>query len=265
MFFLFRWLNFLSIDALCVALLWQELFARTTALQLRWQERLVLGLSVWIVYLLDHVLDSFCMLPSRNTNNEPRHHFAQKHRIFLIAAIFLATLVDTITAFTLPYSILVAGTLLAIAATFYLGINTFLIRQGRWFRGREILIALFFAFGCGLIPLLKTDNPFWIVTSILFFAGLCALNCILIARMERSAPLATLHLLPEPIVTIGTISLFFLLSSTYWKVIPVEIAFSMSLFGFSLIPEIAKRYGYEIASLATDGALLLGGLLALLS
>ena len=252
-------------DAVCVALLWQEIFARTATLQLRWQERLLLGLSVWIVYLLDHVLDSFCMTPSRSTNNEPRHHFARRHRSLLISGIFVAIIVDTTTALTLPYSILVAGGLLGTAATFYLGMNTLLMRQGRWLRGREILIALFFSFGCGLIPLLKTEHPFYILGSIFFFALLCTLNCVLIARMERSAPLSLLQLLPEPIVIIGMISLFFLLSNTYWKVVPIQIAFSMSLFGLSLIAGIAKRYGYEIASLATDGALLLGAFVALLS
>ena len=56
--YLFRYLNFLSLDAVCVALLWQEVFSRTGKIQLEWKDRTLLGLAVWAVYLLDHLLDS---------------------------------------------------------------------------------------------------------------------------------------------------------------------------------------------------------------
>ncbi len=260
MLFLFHWVNFLSMDAICVALLWQEVFAHTVAVQLSWQERLVLGLSVWIVYILDHLLDVTCC----KNSNASRHHFVRKHSICLSIGISMAAIANITVAFTLPHSILIAGALLGISAIFYLGSNTFFMRKGHWLRGREAIIALIFAFGCGLIPLLKTDQLFLILASIFFFAFLSMINCLLIARMERNAPLSLLRLLPEPILIIGAISLFFLLSNTYWKVSSIEVAFCTSLFGLSLIPAIAKRYGYEVASLATDGALMIGALLSLL-
>ena len=53
-----RYFNFLSIDAVLIALTWQGVFARTVDVTLTWQERTFLGISVWIVYILDHLLDA---------------------------------------------------------------------------------------------------------------------------------------------------------------------------------------------------------------
>lgn len=51
------WPNLLSLDAPAVALVWQDFLARTFGIPLRMPARLVLGLTVWAIYLGDRLLD----------------------------------------------------------------------------------------------------------------------------------------------------------------------------------------------------------------
>ena len=91
------------------------------------------------------------------------------------------------------------------------------------------------------------------------------INCILIARMERGVSLPSLsqNLIPSPRWLLPLLIVLLFLASNYYTIPTVAVASFMSLCGLSLIPMIAKRYGYEAASLATDGALFFGALLAL--
>jgi hypothetical protein len=57
-FLFFRWLNLLSLDVVLIALAWQEVFARAAAVTLRWEERALLALSIWMIYIIDHWLDA---------------------------------------------------------------------------------------------------------------------------------------------------------------------------------------------------------------
>ncbi len=55
---LWLWPNLLSLDAPLVAVLWQGFLAHRFSLPLRPAGRLVLGLTVWAIYLLDRLLDA---------------------------------------------------------------------------------------------------------------------------------------------------------------------------------------------------------------
>ena len=279
-----RYFNFLSIDAVLIALTWQGDFARTVDVTLTWQERTFLGISVWIVYILDHLLDasrqfksllkaeSFdCSAPTSTSSfnfnccEAARHHFARRHRTLLLGGLFIAMLVDLTLAFTFSPPMLLAGCALGLLTFFYLLINAVLLRYGIWPRGREIIVALIFSLGCALMPLMHAAAPIDLLPSITAFALLGMINCILIARMERTVPLALLaeNLIPSP-RWIGFFALLFFLMKNYYNISLVATALVISLCGLSLIPTIAKRYSYEIASLATDGALFVGAFFSLL-
>lgn len=270
MFFL-RYCNLLSCDAVIVALLWQEVFARAAHIMLRWPERLVLGGAVWIIYVLDHLLDSSAT-PNTSapylhlSNSAPRHYFVKKHQSILLPILLVTALVCFLISLTFPLSFVIAGITLGLMTFFYLCINFFYLRQGRWLEGREVIIALIFTFGCALFPLLKTGHLRSLFFSFIALTLLGILNTLLIARMERQASLLLLwpDLLPPPSWLLSG-SLLFLIGSKIWgDVTPAKIAFAISLAGLSLIPTIAKKTNYETASLATDGALALGATLALL-
>src|SRR3990167_8312156 len=299
--YLFRYLNFLSLDAVCVALLWQEVFSRTGKIQLEWKDRTLLGLAVWAVYLLDHLLDSLNIenkdLPSSAAtaasptyNLQPttairphgriviplRHHFIAVHRTFVIFAILASGLCAAILVLNLPLKMLVAGILLGTITLLYLLINGLLLARGLWPKGREIAVGVIFALGCGLVPLLRCQNPITLIVGILLFAILASINCTLIARMERNVPLEQLSLIPHKkgsvlnIIILRTdpfirnCFLFLLLGTFLYNNISIlGIATTASFLGLSLIPSIAKHFGYEIASFATDGTLILGALIGL--
>ena len=269
---LFHYFNLLSIDAVLVALAWQEVLARTVPMQLSWQERALLGISVWVVYVVDHLLDasrktSEETLNTRTLNNSaPRHCFVKNNSVLLLIAIGTTLLLDLVLAFNLPWPLLLAGMALGALTGAYLLLNTFLLARGIWPRGKEVAIAVIFSLGCGLISLVDTPHRLQLFPWIIALALLGTINCILIARMERGVPLELLShdIIPSPgwLVLLGAL-LF--LTSRYYSIPPIAEAVLISLFGLSLIPKIAKRFGYETASLATDGALFLGACLTLLN
>src|SRR3984885_4154149 len=67
------WPNLLSLDAPLVAILWQGYLAYRFGLPLRPAGRLVLGLTVWAIYLFDRLLDA---------RQPPALHEAARHRYY---------------------------------------------------------------------------------------------------------------------------------------------------------------------------------------
>ena len=254
-----------------IALAWQEVFTRTAHVSLRWQERALLGISVWIVYLLDHLLDASRQPDAMTSSvmalscNAPRHHFTKKHRVLLLSMITMALLIDLLLATTLSRAVFFAGATLGLLTFFYLLLNAYLMSHGTWLRGREFIIATIFSFGCALIPLVRATAPLNLLPWVAVFAILGMINCILIARMERGVSLSSLsqNLIPSPRWLLPLLIVVAFSASNYYSIPSVALALFMSFCGLLLIPMIAKRYGYEAASLATDGALFLGALLAL--
>lgn len=279
MLLFFRYLNFLSLDATVVALVWQEVFALTGNMQLHWHERAALGITVWIIYIADHLLDSLTIsknAPPLTTraletsinihNTSARHHFIAQHKSFFTVAIISFIFADLLISLHLNRALLISGGILSIISFFYLLINAWLMSHQQWFRGRELIVALIFSLGCGLVPLLQSKNSIPLFLGVGFFACICAFNTTLIARMERDINIQVL-LAPIPkklsLWIKGTL-LFFIYMSYYFHIPPIDKAAFISLFGLSLTPWIAKKQGYETASLAVDGMLIFGGVMALL-
>lgn len=255
----FRWLSLLSLDAVLVALVWQQFLATVAHVNLLWEERALLGISVWIIYILDHLLDS-----TTDLAQAARHHFVKKYRLSLSLSIFVAGILDMRLALSVSFQLFFLGCLLAILTLLYLLINRWLIKYRVWPRGREFIIAVIFGLGCGLAPLTDQYNVF-LTLGIMTLIFLGAINCILIARLEREVPLKSLtkNLLfsPSKSLIIGCAAIII---GYYYKIPLLTEAFAISFFGLSLIPRVAKKFGYEIASLATDGVLFLGAALPFL-
>ncbi|MCF7729345.1 MAG: hypothetical protein K9M81_03140 [Chthoniobacterales bacterium] len=250
-------------DALLVALAWQEVLARISGVNLYWNERALLGISVWIIYSTDHLLDGLISKKSTYLNQAPRHTFVQKHRLFFSATLLIALLGAFSLLHTISFSLSIGGALLALLTCLYLLINTFLLRHEIWPQGKEILISMIFTLGCGLIPLIQSEHKGVLFVSMLLFFVLCSINCTLIARLERGVAIKSLlsHLMPSLSWTLP-IALVLLLINNLSSHTTIISAFLGSLIGLSLVPSIAKWCGYEVASLAADGALILGATLS---
>jgi hypothetical protein len=78
---LWLWSTILSLDAPLIAVSWQLLLARALHLSVNRLEPLVLALSVWFVYLADHLFDALhppaaAWKPARKTFY--RHHLSRR-------------------------------------------------------------------------------------------------------------------------------------------------------------------------------------------
>ncbi len=207
-----RWLSLFSLDAVLVALAWQEVLARASAVHLTWQERALLGISVWSVYILDHLLDGAIGARLEIANKAPRHCFVRRHRFFFICALVAGLLIDVSLLPYLSFSLLIAGSALALITLFYLILNTSLLAHGMWPKGKEIAISLIFTLGCGLVPLVQTSHHAILFFSMMALLLLNNINCTLIARLERGVTLETLStdLIPAPRLVVPA-ALFLLL------------------------------------------------------
>ncbi len=270
-----RWLNFLSLDVIFLALFWQEVLARSTHTYPTLQERTLLGLVVGMIYIFDHLLDARVNKSLPHLNNAPRHHFIKKHALLFRYILLFATLIALSLLSTISYKLLLSGSLLALLTLLYLGMNTFLLNRGDWFSGREVFIAFIFTVGCGLAPLLHLQgraDKILLAFSLIEFFILAFLNCTLIARLERGVHDEQLfkHLTPLPILSF-LISLLFLFfahhnidPASMKSITIMSIGFFVSILGLLSLGKIGQHYGDEVASLAADGALIAGGLSSLL-
>lgn len=179
------WWNLLSLDAPTVAVLWASVFARASAIRLRYAEYAVLALSVWIVYASDRLLDAW-----KSTNRAAlpaRHLFCFRHARTLVGALILATAtLMYIAARELPSretwnGLLLAGIVAAYMASIHVRANPI-----ARFVPKELLVGILFAIGTTL-PLWSRAGSFFRVAvfSWTSFALLCALNCLSIECWER--------------------------------------------------------------------------------
>lgn len=178
------WPNLLSLDAPAVAVVWQLFLAAEANVDVPLAAVVVLGLVVWGVYLADRSLDA-----ARGCVDSDRHQFAAKHPALQFGLGGCAFLAAGILAFVaLPHDYLTTGAAVATVTGAYL----LAVHAGRRWLGagaKELSVGVVFAAGVS-VPLAAdaTAGGAWL-PGVTAFAGLCALNCLLIARWEE--PIAT--------------------------------------------------------------------------
>lgn len=182
------WANVLSLDAPIIAIIWQQMFAQTFGVHLSFPERAALFLAVWIVYASDRILDGIRLPIDPDTS--ARHKFAARHRVWGMAGIVLAGLTGVALVPFLPVRLLGAGFLFVVFTGLYFLWNQ--RKSARWGRGwlKEAAVGALFACGCALAPFVKSQSGFHTAIPIGLFALLCAANCLLISRLDRSRDLS---------------------------------------------------------------------------
>jgi hypothetical protein len=176
------WPNLLALDAPAVAVAWQLFLAAKAAVAVPPAAAIVLALVVWGVYLTDRAIDA-----ATGATNSDRHRFASRHPIaqaaFGCAVLFAA---GALALFTLPHDYLEVGAAVAAGTAAYL----VAVHVGRRVLGpgmKELSVGVVFAAGAA-VPLAADGGPLsdWL-PGVIAFAGLCWLNCALIARWEEPA------------------------------------------------------------------------------
>lgn len=211
------WANVLSLDAVFVAVAWQQLLMRVFCdRSSRWSEGVALSLTVWLIYVADRLLDG-----SKLRMDKPhtlRHRFYRRHRQIFLSLWILGLVVNTLlVVHFLPIELLRNGVLLASAVLLY-GASVHLTSQRsppaaphcealtgdswRWRIGvpKEVRVGVLFAVGVslttwtqvfsdrqrlsdGVVALETTLGPLLVTTCAL--ALIFSWNCILVARFER--------------------------------------------------------------------------------
>jgi hypothetical protein len=178
---LWLWPNLLSLDAPLVAVLWQGFLAHRFSLPLRPAGRLVLGLTVWAIYLLDRLMDA--RKPPVKECDEPARHRYYRRRFKPMAALLAAVVVaDAWIAILWLRPAILRGGLIPLA-----GVLAYLAIFHLWSHSvkipKEISAAVLFTAGTFLtawttIPCLSLAWP-----AVAFFV-LCLANMIAIEAWE---------------------------------------------------------------------------------
>jgi hypothetical protein len=175
---LWLWPNLLSLDAPAVALVWQDFAAHAFGNPLRIPARIVLGLTVWAIYMADRWLDSRAAGPAPNT---PRHDFYLRHARTLNGLLMGALAVDVFLATVqLRRAVFVDGLLVAVGVTAYLAI--FPLRASGW--EKQVAAAILFSIGVLLVTG-TWMSPLRLLLPAVLFAALCFCNLLLIEMWER--------------------------------------------------------------------------------
>jgi hypothetical protein len=174
------WPNLLSLDAPVVAVLWQGFLAYRFSLPLRPAGRLVLGLTVWAVYLLDRLLDA--RKPS--APSEPaRHRFYRCHSKAMAGLLAVVLAADAVIAIRWLRPAVLRGGLIPFAGVLLYLAMIHISAKARKIP-KEIAAALLFTAGTFLTAWITLPCPTLAWAALAFFI-LCLANMIAIEAWER--------------------------------------------------------------------------------
>lgn len=175
----YRLLNILSIDVALGAVVGAMFFAKIFAVSVLPYGLISLGLTVWIIYTADHLLDAH-NLPQ--TASSERHRFHQKNFKLLLALLVLALAVDSAQLFFIREIVFIEGLGLAGVILVY-----FLIQRSLKFL-KELMGALLYSGGVLLIPWsVKTSEPTNIqLILIAQFALTALINLLLFSWFDKT-------------------------------------------------------------------------------
>ncbi|MBS1826841.1 MAG: hypothetical protein JST93_16105 [Acidobacteria bacterium] len=172
------WPNLLGLDAPLVALTWQAFLALAIAVPLRPIGRITLGLTVWIIYLADRLLD---VRGAPTTRETERHRFHRRHNRLLWALLILALCADLAAVFFwLRPAVFRTGLLPFGAVILYMGI----VHRQRIPIPKELAVALLFTAGTFLIGWTFSEHRLALLPPAAAFLTLCLGNLVAIEMWE---------------------------------------------------------------------------------
>ena len=252
---LWQWPNILAIDTALIAILWQLSLARVLNTEIDWAASAVLGLSVWLTYVADRLLD----VRSREKAAlfSLRHQFAKRYRQALWYIWFVLLAMNLLLAMQLTVLQLKNGSLLLIFCLLYTASNQ---KLSRYFYPKEICVALIYAGGVIIFMPVAFPLSFFGV-----FALLCLLNCLMIGAREKvidakmrihSVALLVGESWLAPLALLGA-GLAVWRGSELW----LGLALSFGLLG--LLHGLRNQISIEAYRVLADASLVLGAMYAL--
>jgi 4-hydroxybenzoate polyprenyltransferase len=174
----YRFFNLLSIDIAIGAIACGMYFAWVLHVQVRPYALASLGITVWIIYTADHLLDAWKVKVRASTE---RHRFHQDHFRTLVVLLTIAVVIDFTLIFFIKRPVLFAGLYMIGLVVVYLLFHnklTFL---------KEFFVALLYCVGVLLPSMTVTDVSLEMKHYILFIAFfmLALINLLLFSLFDR--------------------------------------------------------------------------------
>jgi hypothetical protein len=180
------WPNVLSLDAVAVGLLWLMIFTfQFCGRMLHLFELGIVGLSIWMVYTADRLLDSAGL--DHEKPHSLRHRFHSEHRKQLRLAWFSALVLNTglVVNFATESQLRWGSAAIAIVIGYVMSVQLS-TPSARWIP-KELHAGMVFSFGVSLVAWSEMD-PFDfapLLISTLMAGFLFATNCLSIACWEQ--------------------------------------------------------------------------------
>ncbi len=170
--YIYRLFNYLSFDVACGAMVCATFFAHILHVQMIPYGLASLGLTVWIIYTIDHLLD---VRKLKREASSKRHRFHQKNLWTLLTFLIIAILIDLSLILLIRKPILIWGIGLALVVVLYLCF------QQRLILFKELVVSLLYSSGI-LLPAMSLTRMVLSVDEIIlisFFTLTAFINLIL--------------------------------------------------------------------------------------
>lgn len=179
---LYRLFNLLSIDVALGSVCSALFFAKILQVHILSYGLLALGLSVWIIYTADHLLDA---LKIKSRAATARHRFHQRNFKALLMVLAIAMVINGIIILFIRHRVLVAGLYIAAVVGIYFLINRYLKFM------KEIFIAIVYTIGVLLPSVSVTQQQMyeWPWLIILSFSVTALINLIVFSWFDRARDL----------------------------------------------------------------------------
>jgi len=185
------WPNLLSLDAPLVAVAWLFMFARAWRVDFHpWHAYAALGLTVWVIYVVDRLVD-VRMRPADDPTLGLRHHFHNRHwKKFSVGVLLAIVAVLWLTLTYLPVEIIGYSIpiIFLVGAFFALVVLVPSTRDIPYWR--NIVAGMTFGTGTALAAhVYVPTEPFWDMMQsreVISFGVLCVLNISAIHLWEHS-------------------------------------------------------------------------------
>jgi 4-hydroxybenzoate polyprenyltransferase len=149
----YKYFNFLSLDVVMGAMSGGILASKLLHTNINYCHLLILGISVWMIYTADHLLDS---LQSKNKAPAKRRLFYRKHfKLLVVFEICFLILILFLSIRFLQAKIVETGLITGVfIAIYFLAIFLFNAKKTLWMQ-KELIVALIYSIGIFISPYIQ--------------------------------------------------------------------------------------------------------------
>ncbi len=153
---LYRTVRILSLDIVAGVGAGSIFAARIMEIRLPWTYLTVMCLTVWLIYLTDHLLDG---IKKKSSSSHSLHGIFYRYKIPLILFLLIAVIFDfRLSLYTLPPSIIQFGLIIGGATVLYLSLAFFSGRGNSVFFMKELWISVIYTMAVWGGPVIYSGN-----------------------------------------------------------------------------------------------------------